>query len=307
MRDDDDDDDDRDEDDDDGDDEAVARRQSLAPARNCEREKTTNAPARRRLRGVAPEHRHEAGLDACFGRDRRGRSSHARRGSLGVRRSRHAMRARPDTFSGQFFGARTRGRSAERPPLFAAGAIDARGAPRAHNGLMPGRETSWTLIDSARGGDPRAREEFARSYAPVVRAYFAARWSSGRLQADIDDGVQEVFVDCLREGGALARSDSARPFRPFLYGVARTVALRFEQRRGKLPPTEIAAEEPAARDTRLSVIFDRAFAVQVMREATEVQRAGARAQGGAKQRRVELLELHFQQGRSIAEIAKLWN
>ena len=186
-------------------------------------------------------------------------------------------------------------------------AAHARIAPAHHNGGVAARETSWTLIDSARGGDPRAREEFARDYAPVVRAYFAARWSGGRMQADVDDGVQEVFVDCLREGGALTRSDSTRPFRPFLYGVARTVALRFEQRRGKRPPSESGGEEPAARDTRLSVIFDRAFAVQVMREATEVQRARAGAEGGPRSRRVELLELHFQQGRSIPEIAQLWN
>jgi RNA polymerase sigma-70 factor (ECF subfamily) len=170
---------------------------------------------------------------------------------------------------------------------------------------MPIPDTSWTLIDSARDGDPSARERFARDYGPIVRAYFAARWRGGPLQAEVDDGVQEVFVDCLRSGGALERSDPERPFRPFLYGVARNVALRFEQRRGK--HDELAGEDLEARETRCSVAFDRAFAVELMREATELPRRRAREAGGVQLERVRLLELRFQEGRTIAEIAEAWN
>jgi RNA polymerase sigma factor (sigma-70 family) len=167
------------------------------------------------------------------------------------------------------------------------------------------REPSWTLIDSARSGDARAREEFARSYASIVRAYFAARWSSGPLASEIEDGVQEVFVDCLRTRGALDRSDPLRPFRPFLYGVARTVALRFEQRRARHEALELADEDMLSRESRLSAVFDRAFAIKVMRDATERERATT--DGGVKLRRVEVLELRFQRELSIAEIAALWN
>ncbi len=171
---------------------------------------------------------------------------------------------------------------------------------------MSVRETSWTLIDSAREGDQAARERFAREYEPVVRAYFGARWRSGVLASEIDDAVQEVWIDCLRERGALERADPERPFRPFLAGVARTVALRFEQRRARGGAVELDGESHEARETRLSVAFDRAFAQKVMRDASELQRARATAAGGVKMRRVELLELRFQQGLTIPQIAELW-
>lgn len=171
---------------------------------------------------------------------------------------------------------------------------------------MEVRETSWSLIDSARVGDAEARERFARTYEPVVRAYFAARWARSPLAGEADDAVQEVFVDCLRERGALERTDPSRPFRPFLFGVARTVALRFEQKRGRGAVATLEGEDHAAHETRLSIAFDRAFAQQVMREATERQRSLAAAAGGVKQRRVELLQLRFQEGLSIAQIAERW-
>jgi RNA polymerase sigma factor (sigma-70 family) len=169
---------------------------------------------------------------------------------------------------------------------------------------MGSRETSWTLIHRAQGGDAAARDEFASRYAPAVRAYFSARWHAPPLVNEVDDAVQEVFLDCLRDDGALGRCEPGRPFRPFLYGVARTIALRFEQRRG--PPDPLGDRELEARETRLSVAFDRTFAVQVMREATELQRSRALVDGGVRLRRVELLEMRFRGNLSIAEIAAAW-
>lgn len=171
---------------------------------------------------------------------------------------------------------------------------------------MTVRETSWTLIDSARDGDQAARERFAREYEPIVRSYFGARWRTGTLASEIDDAVQEVWIDCLRERGALERADPERPFRPFLAGVARTVALRFEQRRARGEAIAMEEESHEARETRVSVAFDRAFAQKVMRDASELQRARAAAAGGVKLRRVELLELRFQDGLTIPQIAALW-
>ena len=176
---------------------------------------------------------------------------------------------------------------------------------RASEPLSSG-ESSWTWLGAARSGDRAAREELVRRCTPVVRAYLAARWRGGPLESELDDAAQEVLIDCLRAGGALERSDPERPFRPFLRGVARTVALRFEQRHAGRAATALEDRELEARESHLSVVFDRAFAREVMREASEVQRARAQAEGGVKLRRVELLELRFQQGRTIAEIAKLW-
>ena len=46
-------------------------------------------------------------------------------------------------------------------------------------------------------GEIGARQEFGRRYLPVVRAYLHARWS-GRLTADeLEDAVQDVFVEFL--------------------------------------------------------------------------------------------------------------
>ena len=168
---------------------------------------------------------------------------------------------------------------------------------------MDRRRTSWALIESAGAGDARAHEEFARLYAPVVRAYFALRWKENALESEVDDGVQEVFVDCL-SAGALSRGDPTRPFRPFLLGIARNVALRFEQRRGRNAPVALDDPEVESRETRLSVAFDRAFALLVVREARDLQRR--QADSDLKRRRVELLELRFQQGLSTAAIAEAW-
>jgi hypothetical protein len=72
------------------------------------------------------------------------------------------------------------------------------------------RETCWTVIEAAAGGSSAARDKFARTYLPVVRAYLCARWQGFQLIRAIEDTVQEVFLDCFREGGALAKADRDR-------------------------------------------------------------------------------------------------
>ena len=111
---------------------------------------------------------------------------------------------------------------------------------------MPTSEsTCWTVIRAAAAGSPSDREELARRYLGVVRAYLAARWRGSGLRPDLDDAIQEVFVECFRQGGALeAAGDGWVPsFRAFLYGVVRNVARRFESRpkRPAGPLPEIAA------------------------------------------------------------------
>jgi RNA polymerase sigma-70 factor (ECF subfamily) len=170
------------------------------------------------------------------------------------------------------------------------------------------QSTCWTLIRAAAGGSAQPREEFARRYAPVLRAYLSARWRGSRLLQDLDDAVQDVFVECLRPGGALERLDSSRDggFRAFLYGVARNVALRRESRR---PSPAGAADLDAISDdhTSLSRVFDRAWAKAILREAARVQEERARALGERELRRVELLRLRFHEGLPIRDMARRWN
>src|SRR5262249_29726394 len=117
---------------------------------------------------------------------------------------------------------------------------------------------------------------------------------------------QEVFLACLRPGGALDRLDPDRPggFRPFLYGVVRNVALHVETRQAReRPPADVDLDRLPADDPGLSRLFDRAWARALMREAGDLQAEQARAKGPAAVRRVELLRLRFQEGLPVREIA----
>ena len=171
--------------------------------------------------------------------------------------------------------------------------------------------TCWTVVRGAADGDPRDRDDFARRYEPVVRAYLGARWrSSDRLRL-LDDAVQEVFVECFRRGGALDRVEADRPggFRAFLYGVARVVALRAESARGRgkeeAPPEGFDPEQVAADETRLSLAFDRAWARGLLAEAAVRQAEDAVRAGDDARWRVELLRLRFHDGLPVREIARL--
>jgi RNA polymerase sigma-70 factor (ECF subfamily) len=168
--------------------------------------------------------------------------------------------------------------------------------------------TWWTMIRSAGAGDPTARAAFAERYLPAVRAYLGARWRRGPLAQDVEDATQEVFVECFRANGALARVDATRAggFRAFLYGVARNVARRAEERavvRGTPAPIpeEAAASEPSA-----SQAFDRAWAQGVMKEAAARQLREAARAGEPALRRVELLRARFQEGLAIRDVARRW-
>jgi RNA polymerase sigma-70 factor (ECF subfamily) len=170
--------------------------------------------------------------------------------------------------------------------------------------------TRWTLIQAAAGGDAGARSEFAGLYTPIVRAYLGARWRYTPLLAEMDDAVQEVFLDCYRDGGALARVESGRPggFRAFLYGVVRNIALRTERnrRRAREPQTPMDLDAVDAEEEPLSRVFDREWTVAMLRQAAELMAERAEGKGEAAKRRVELLRLRFSEDLPIREIAKRW-
>lgn len=172
--------------------------------------------------------------------------------------------------------------------------------------------TCWTVIRRAAAGNDGDRSLFVRRYTPVIRAYLDARWRGRPLLSEVDDAIQEVFWDCFRENGALARADPDRPrgFRPFLHGVVRNIALRVERKhartRERQAPTGFDPDRIASDEESLSRIFDRAWARAIMREAADEQARMARQEGAEAERRVDLVRLRFHEGMPIREIATLW-
>jgi RNA polymerase sigma factor (sigma-70 family) len=168
--------------------------------------------------------------------------------------------------------------------------------------------TCWEMLDAAVAGSREARARFAQRYEPLARAYFSARWRSPPLLFEIDDAVQEVFVECLKSGGILQKAQPDRPggFRAFLYGLIRNVARRFESRRGATSCTELEPDELPADEETFSRVFDRAWAKSVMRDAAAKQAISAQLAGPEAVRRLELLRLRFQEDLPIREIAQRW-
>jgi RNA polymerase sigma-70 factor (ECF subfamily) len=172
--------------------------------------------------------------------------------------------------------------------------------------------TCWTVVRGAAAGEAADRDLFARCYAPVLRGYLGARWRGSPCVADVEDAVQEVFVECFRQGGVLDRAEEARPggFRAFLYGVARNVALRCEARRARdlrnQPDSAVDFDAVPERADTPPEAFDRAWAEAVLRQAGRRQAERAREAGEAALRRVELLRLRFHEGLPIRDIARRW-
>lgn len=171
---------------------------------------------------------------------------------------------------------------------------------------VSGQETCWTLIDAAAAGSESQRAEFVRLYQPVAASYFQSRWASSPLRSDVDDAVQDLFIECFRQEGVLERVACERPegFRKFFHGVLRNIALRRETRRQ--PEAMLLADQPDEQ-TRCSQAFDRAWARLILAEATRLHAEAAAREGPRELRRVELLRLRFQEGLPIREIAALWN
>jgi RNA polymerase sigma factor (sigma-70 family) len=177
---------------------------------------------------------------------------------------------------------------------------------------MPASEsTCWTVIRAAAAGSPVDRDELARRYLEVVRAYLAARWRGSELRHDLDDAVQEVFVECFRQGGAVEAAGTGRVpnFRAFLYGVVRNVARRFESRplRAARPIPDFPDIKIKANEEGLSRLFERTWARTIMAEAAQLQRRRAAGLGADAVQRVELLRLRFEDNLPIRAIAERWD
>ena len=175
-------------------------------------------------------------------------------------------------------------------------------------GLPPTDDTRWTMVLGAAARDPADQETFCRLYGPVIRAYLAARWHLPVDDERVADVTQEVFVDLLKPGGALARvaPDRGQGFRAFLYGVARNAALdaerRWSRRRSHEAPQGTGLDDLPHGDPTLSDVFDQAWAAMVVEHAfTLVEDRARREHRG--ELCLQVLECRYRDGlppRSIA-------
>jgi RNA polymerase sigma-70 factor (ECF subfamily) len=119
-------------------------------------------------------------------------------------------------------------------------------------------------------------------------------------------------VECFKQGDALERAERGRAvgFRPFLFGIARNVALRLERKRGRpreqSPVDDLCLEAVADDDPGAWRAFERAWATALVREAAQLQEQQAQRKGLEAYRRVELLHLRFYESLPIREIAHRW-
>lgn len=163
------------------------------------------------------------------------------------------------------------------------------------------------MIDRAARGDTQARIAFARQYADVVRRTLSFRWAGSALAQQVDDAVQDVFLDCFKEEGALGRAERGRGagFGGFLHGVVANVARRYERATGRARDRsrDLRPDLPDGAPT-LESAFDRAWLHRLLELA--VARMRAEAKDDEAGRRVDLLAMRFGDGLPIREIAAAW-
>ncbi len=169
-------------------------------------------------------------------------------------------------------------------------------------------DTCWTVLRAASTGDAAARSVFARSYAAPIRVYLGHRWRDSAWTDEIDDAMQNVFVECLKPGGVLDSADPTRgDFRALLYAVVRNVARRFEERaaehNGHRPNESVHLDDLPAQAETLSRVFDRAWAQSLLREAVLRHAVAARNGDRDCRRRYRILRLRHQQGLPVREVA----
>lgn len=169
----------------------------------------------------------------------------------------------------------------------------------------PDGKTCWTLIARAAAGDSPARSRFGRAYLPLIRRFLSHRWRGTRLAEEVEDATENVFVECFKPNGPLNQADAGKEeYWGFLFGVARRVALRVEERERRRPVVEGRASQQvdaAGWGGSVAREVDREWARVLMREAGEVMAEKAADEKGRM--RVELLRMRFGRGMGMGEIA----
>lgn len=120
---------------------------------------------------------------------------------------------------------------------------------------MPLLTEKRELLTGFRAGERRALEEVYRHYAPVIATFLQAgftfasgerslRFAGYRQPFDLDNALQETFLRAFRESARLAY-DGLRPYRSYLYMIARNVVIDDFRRAGSSPAF---ADAPAGAD-----------------------------------------------------------
>lgn len=163
------------------------------------------------------------------------------------------------------------------------------------------------MIDRAAQGDAQARTAFARVYMEVVRRTLQARWRGGSLEQSVEDAVQDVFLDCLKQRGALTRVEAGRRggFGAFLHGVVANIARRYERSRVRHGARQMSLEiDVSDRAPSVARAFDQAWLQHLLGLAVAKLRNAA-ADDEAHER-LELLSLRFGDGLPVRDIAARW-
>jgi RNA polymerase sigma factor (sigma-70 family) len=147
-------------------------------------------------------------------------------------------------------------------------------------------DTDEALMTAAAAGAPHAVDELYRRYSVELRRYFG-RYESRRASAE--DLVQETFVRVMRYG---ASYDPARPFRGWLFAIARNVGLGAGS----------AAADPEALDDLSIASQDDPVRDHATREAIRALEAGLAA---LAERDRSVLVLSRVEGRSYREVARM--
>ena len=167
----------------------------------------------------------------------------------------------------------------------------------------------WSLIRRCAAGDRDARTAFWHRYAGDVRSWLSRHWALTPYRSCVDDALQDVFVECFRPDGALARVDPARAvhgFPAFLHGVVRHVALRVERDRarehGHRRQFAVRAEGRDARD-QPPELLERTVAREHVLAALACLDREDRERGTPRSLRTFLRE-HFEEGLPVRLIAR---
>jgi len=162
----------------------------------------------------------------------------------------------------------------------------------------------------AANGNSSDRDSFCQQYGPIIRAYLAARWRIPFSSDAVTEATQEVFLQFFQDNSAFDRIDRSHQsgFRGFLYGVTNRTAAVLErkdarQRRDSSIP-EFDPDRIERSEANLSVVFDRAWAKMLGREARKLMMERAR-RSEATANRMRCLELRFVRGTPPRDIAPL--
>jgi RNA polymerase sigma-70 factor (ECF subfamily) len=105
-------------------------------------------------------------------------------------------------------------------------------------------------------------------------------------------------------------STAGGDFRGFLFGVVRNVAKRFARSHAMLDARGVAqgsvVDGLASAEAAASRVFDREWALALLRQAMQQFSREAAAHGDPQRTRSELLRLRFEEGQPIRAIAAAW-